>query len=333
MNQPDLQQKFFQHIKSRLAADASVADEVAGLLGISADSAYRRIRGEKQVTFEELVTLCTHYKVSLDQLLQIETGSFIFQGSLLNDKMFRYDAYLTGMKSWMAYFAGSKEKEYYYLCKDVPIFHHWQCRDYAVFKYFFLMSILIYFPEFRNKKVTMDEYPEELWQLGQQILGFYNQLDSYEVWNLGSLNSVLQQIEYYREAQMFHSDNDALKVYEALERTLDHLEEQATLGYKFDINDPQKKRMGKFMLYTNEIIILDNTMLAVLDNTKMAVVPHSVINYMVTRDLAFCENLNQYMQNLLRRSTLLSETSEKERGRFFRILRERIERRKEKLNV
>ncbi len=333
MENKDLQQKLFQFIKSRMASDAAPAEEIAGLLNISTDSAYRRMRGEKQVSFEELVKLCTHYRVSLDQLLNIQTGAFIFQGNLLHEKTHRYDAYLAGMMHTMAYFASTPQKEYYYLCKDMPIFYHWQFRELATFKYFFWMSILIYFPEFRNRKVNMNEYPDELWQLGRNILDLYNQIDSFEIWNLESLNATLHQIDYYREARMFQSEEDALKVYESLEKTLDHLEEQARLGYKFGIDDPEKKPLGKCQMYFNDIIILDNTMLVVQDNSRMALVPHSVINYMMTRDLAFCEHLNQYIQNLMRRSTLISETSEKERARFFRILRERITRRKEKLDL
>jgi len=58
----EIQQQLFQLIKTKLPTDASVADEVAKLLNISSDSAYRRIRAEKQITFEELYTLATQFK-------------------------------------------------------------------------------------------------------------------------------------------------------------------------------------------------------------------------------------------------------------------------------
>ena len=86
-------------------------------------------------------------------------------------------------------------------------------------------------------------------------------------------------------------------------------------------------------MYFNEVVLLDNSMLIMLDNAKMAMVPHTAINYMMTRDLAYCENYSQYVLNLIRRSTLISEVSEKERSRFFKRMRDRIERRKEGLKV
>ena len=329
----EIQQQLFQAIKSRLASDASVSDEIAALLDISTDSAYRRMRGEKQITFEELYKIATHYRISLDQLMNINTGGFMFQGNLLNPKTHRYDAYLTGMMHNIAYFNSFKKKEFYYLCKDSPIFHYFNSREIAAFKYFFWMGTLIYFPEFRNKKVNLDEYPDEMFEIGKKIVGFYNQVDSHELWNIESLNSTLHQIEYYLDNDLFATDEDALRVYEGTEKVLDHLEEQAKRGYKFNIDDPEKKPLGKYYMYYNEVVLLDNSMLIMLDNTKMAMAPHTAINYMMTRDIAYCENYSQYVLNLIRRSTLISEVSEKERSRFFRRMRDRLERRKESLKV
>src|SRR5215510_11713034 len=117
MDVTSIQQQFFQAIKTKLAADASVADEVAALLNISTDSAYRRMRGEKPVTFDELYTLSQHFRISLDQLMNIQTGAFMFQGNLLNSKTFGSEAYFKSMLQLMKMFTSFKEKEYYYLCK------------------------------------------------------------------------------------------------------------------------------------------------------------------------------------------------------------------------
>lgn len=333
MSVTEIQQQLFQSIKGRLGADVSLADEIAALLDISTDSAYRRMRGEKQISFEELHKICVHYNISLDQLMNIQTGAFQFQGNILDSKTFRFDAYLTGVMHSVAYINSFKEKEFFYLCKDSPIFHHFYFKEFAAFKYYFWMSTLLFFPEFRNRKVDYDEYPHELFSIGQKILHMYEEMDVVEIWNAENLNSTLRQIEFYRDGQMFKSDSDVLKLYEALEKYLDHLEKQAALGYKFKYDDPERKPMGKFHMYFNEVVLGDNHMLAVIDNSKIAFIPHSAINIIMTRDVTYCDKFHQYLQNLMRRSTLISEVSEKERSRFFRLLRERIVRRKESLQL
>lgn len=333
MNISEIQQQLFQQVKTKLPAEASVADEVAKLLNISSDSAYRRMRGEKQITFDELYMLCTNYRISIDQLMNIQTGAFMFQGQLLNPKTHRYGDYLTGIMHTIAYFNSFKQKQFFYLCKDTPIFHYMNAKDLAAFKYYFWMGTLIYFPEFRNRKVDFDQYPEEINSLCQKIAAQYNLVDSVEIWNIESWNTTLHQIEYYLDSHLFVSDEDALRVYAASEKVLDHIEGQAKRGYKFDINDPEKKPLGRFDMYFNETVLQDNSMMAVLDNSKIAFMPHTSINYMMTRDINYCDNYYQYVQNTIRRSTLISEVSEKERSRFFRRMRERIERRKESLQA
>jgi hypothetical protein len=333
MNVTEIQQQLFREIKRNLSSEASVADEVAKLLDISTDSAYRRMRGEKSISFDELYKLAIHYKISMDQLMRIQQDGFFFQGNILNPTTHRYDSYLKGIMQSMAYFNSFQKKQFYYLGKDLPVFHYSQFKDIAAFKYFFWMGTLMYFPEFKNKKILLDDFPDELFEMGQKSLSFYNQMDSYEIWNTESLNSTLKQIEYYLDTDMFESDEDALRVYEAMEKLFDHLEEQAKLGYKFTLGDPSKTPLGKYNCYFNEIVLLDNSMLVVADDYKMAMILYTAINYMMTRDISFCDNLNSYIQNLMRRSTKISEVSEKERARFFRRIHDRIASRKESLKV
>ena len=91
MESGNTQLRFFKHIKSLLPPNISFVDEIAGLLNISNDSAYRRIRADKPISFDELQKLCVHYKVSLDQFLNLQTDSFIFSGKLDNNENFRFE--------------------------------------------------------------------------------------------------------------------------------------------------------------------------------------------------------------------------------------------------
>ena len=140
MNVNEMQQQIFAAIKRKLKGDESVADELARLLGISTDSAYRRMRGEKPVTFEELYKIATHYQISLDQLMNIHNGAIIFQGQYLDKQNFRFEGYMNSLVQNMTYMNSFKEKEFYYSCKDMPIFHHFVFREIAAFKWFFWLK-------------------------------------------------------------------------------------------------------------------------------------------------------------------------------------------------
>jgi hypothetical protein len=81
MSTADLQQQLFTAIKGKLPSHLSLADEVAAVLDISTDSAYRRIRGEKPLLLDEVARLCTKYALSLDSLLHLQSDGFLFRGN------------------------------------------------------------------------------------------------------------------------------------------------------------------------------------------------------------------------------------------------------------
>jgi hypothetical protein len=333
MNTEELQAQLFRHIKIRLGISHSLVDELASLLTVSTDSAYRRIRGEKALTFDELYLVCNRYQVSLDTIMNINTGIIPFQGKFIDPASFRFEEYLTAVGQQVKYVATFKERAMYYLCKDIPLFHHYQFKELAAFKYFFWHKIFLQSPSFVNKKIFLKAYPDEVYELGKKALDTYNSLDSYEIWNMESLNGTLRQVEFFHDTAAFQSNEDLLLVYESLEKLFTHLETQAELGYKFDSKDPERKPLANFHMYFNEVVIGDNSILAVMDKSKICFVTHTGINFMITRDIAFCENMYSYYQNLMRKSTLISSVSERERARFFKVLRNRIATRKQNLGV
>ena len=84
MTQPQSQNqaKFFLMLKSTLPSYSSLVDEIAETLDLSIDSAYRRIRGEKLLDFQELEILCKRFNVSLDKFFSLSSDSIVFQGQL-----------------------------------------------------------------------------------------------------------------------------------------------------------------------------------------------------------------------------------------------------------
>ena len=326
----ELQQKLFKTIKNRIGENRT-AEELSKLLNISTDSAYRRMRGEKIITLSELQGLCAHFQLSLDQLMNIQSPGIIFQGQYLNKQNFKFEEYLVSMANNLAYINSFKQKEFFILCKDLPIFYHYHLRDIAAFKRFFYLKTYFQFPGFEKKKFRFADHPDEIFLLDRKILDLYNTIPSVEVWNVENMNIFLRQIEFYRDANLFESDDDAIRLYEAIEKLWDHLEKQASLGYKFSYDDPDKKPLGKFRMYFNDVLLGDNNVLVELDGVKAAYVLHTTINFMMTQDPAFTANMHQHIQNQMRRSTLISEVSEKERNRFFRLIREKIQTRKQAL--
>jgi hypothetical protein len=327
----NVQEYLFQQIKEKLPPSASLADTVSDLLNVSTDSAYRRIRGETPLVLEEVYKLCVHFQFSFDQLFNYQSGTFMFQGEFVQEPNFNFPRYLTNIEQQMQYMNGFAQKQVFYVCKDIPLFHHFHFREIAAFKYFLWMKLFIQSPEFARKKFRFADYPDELFDTGRKILKHYNHLESTEIWNIEGINSTIRQIEFYRDMDMLADEEEVYQIYDALERLVTHLELQADAGYKFYADDATRTPMGAFQMYVNEVTLGDNCIMAVLDGTRSVFINHSVINFMMTRDTHFCDHIAEHIHNLMRKSTLISSVSARERARFFKHLRQRIAARKQAL--
>jgi hypothetical protein len=325
MDQPGVQQVFFQHIKSNLAAHLSLVDEVADLLNISNDSAYRRIRGEKPLSFEEIKTLCAHYQISLDQLFNLSNDSFLFSGPLTNKENFGIEMYLEHLLAQLNYFNSFDHRELYYLGKDLFLFHCFSFPELAVFKVFFWMKTLMLYPFPGKELAAMDTFRESIIKTTGKMSEAYNKLPSVEIWHEDGMNAMIRQIDYYRQSKIFPSDDYALGLYRSMLNMIDHIERQAEAGCKFIVGGKPNAASASFKFYYNEFIIGDNCNMAVLNNTKVVYLNHTALNIIMTKDPVFTEYIYQHFQNIMHKSTLMSLVGEKERRKFFNKMRENIE--------
>ncbi len=324
MESTGAQQVFFNHIKGLLPPHVSFVDEIADLLNISNDSAYRRIRGEKPIALEEIKKLCTRYKISLDALLQLDSDSVIFSGKRADPVNFNFELYLQDFLHQHDIINSFEHRELLILPKDIPVYHYYTFPELAAFKYFFWMKTILHYPEYSKTTFNVSLMTETLIKTGEKILSAYNKIPSTEIWNVENINTTLRQIEYYRELKVFESKEDVLKIYSCLEKSIDFVELQAEAGYK--INQPGKgpQKGAEFNLYINDFILGDNTYLPVLNGKKVVFLTHAHLNYINTKDPGFAEYSYEHFQNILKKSILISVVGEKDRRRFFNRIRQNI---------
>lgn len=325
METQQLQQQLFRHLKESLPAHLSLVDELCHLLDLSADSVYRRIRGEKPVTLIELKQICEHYHISLDQLLQLKNDSVLFQAPGITHHTILFADHMRGMLEQFKYFNSFKQREIYYLCKDAPFWYFYLFPGMAAFKTFFWAKTINNEPALANKSFSLEEYPfEDCFAIGQQILEEHSLMNTVELWNLESIHSSINQIAYYRDAGIFRNKEDLTAVVESFIQMLDHLQAQAAKGVKFMPGATDVAYKGPIQFYVNELILGNNTILLNLEDKKLSMITYSVFSYLITRDDRFAGKAFDTFNTLLSRSTLVSKSGEKDRNRFFNTLRDKV---------
>ena len=326
MESNELQTMFFQFIKTKLPSHLSLVDELADLLEISNDSAYRRIRGEKRISLEEVSKIASHFKLSVDQLLNLKSSdSKIFSGNYVTAENFNFEMYLQKMLDTFVFLNTFKRRELLHLCKDIVIFYYFPYPELAAFKNFAWMKTILDFPAFAHQSFHCDMFDKSSLEINAKIARQYALIPGSEIMNVSNIHTTLYQIEYYKTARMFRSDNELKTIYEQLHKMIDHIEAQAEKGVKFMPGEKETSQSAPYNLYINDFLIGDNSFLAILENNRISFLIHNYLNYLSTSDEAHTTYHYNFLQNIIHKSILLSKSSEKLRSGFFYLIHEEIE--------
>jgi plasmid maintenance system antidote protein VapI len=314
----NVQASFLEQVKRRLPPNVSFADEIAEILKISRDSAYRRIRGETVLSLDEAKVLCNQYGVSLDVLLGTSSEIVSFRLQVINNKPETFERWLRSILNNLETISSfSTEKEIVYAAKDVPVFHYFNYHELSAFKMFFWMKSVLNYPGLQHEKFKPQLISGEYLTLGTKIWGAYNKIPSIELWSDETTNVMLKQIEFYYESGFFNSASDAHLLLDQYSQLLQDIREKAAHGSKLDT--------VPFKLYKNEILIADNNVLFRMGDKKAVYLIHNIIEILMTTNDDFCAQTEYFINNLQNRSVLISTTGEKERNKFFNRMEEKIE--------
>ncbi len=312
-----IQSAFLEEVKRRLPPNLSFVDELAEILSISRDSAYRRIRGETVLSLDEAKKLCGRYGVSIDSLFTPTSNMVPF--------MDRSPSANYTLDQWLTSIFKNVEMltEITYAAKDIPIFHYLRHPELAAFKMFFWQKTIIENPEYRTVAFEQDSISKEMIQLGNRIWMRYASIPSVEIWAVEAINNTLKQIEFYQECNFFANAKQASQLCDYLIELIRTVQAEAA--------EARKAGGNTFNLYQNEILMSDNTISARAGDKRLAYINYNTISLLITQHEMFCEKTEQYLYSLIKHSTLISGTAEKERIKFFAKMTNRIEDFKKKL--
>lgn len=332
MEQNNAQVLYFQQIKKLLPPHLNVADEIAKVLEISTDSAYRRIRGEKPINFEDILKLSGRYKLSIDQFLNLQSNGFIFSGKLSYPSANFFEQYLNSMLQQFEIIRSFDHKHIYFLPNDIPSFVYFQFPELSAFTFFYYMKSLLNLEELKEQKFSVKHLHAANIKLGKKVQDSFNQIPSTEIWGMDTINSILRHIAFYRDTHVFESLDDILCLYQNLDNLINHIEKQAELGFKFTFGEAPAKNPASFRMFYNDLITGDNCILAEIGDNKITYINHNLINFMFTRNEEFNNYTKATFENAIRKSTQISMVGEKSRARFFNQLRNKIRIHREAVN-
>jgi len=317
----NIQSIFLDQIKRKLKSNESLADELAEILNISRDSAYRRIRGETVLSLDEAKLLCLRYGVSLDNLIR-GTGEMVsFHYRVVDSTTFTFDKWLKFILTNLELLRQSPEKFpeklLIHFCKDFPVLYYFNSPLLSPFKMFLWMNSVLRIESYRGLKFSPDLVPASIIANGEQVYKLYSETPRIEIWSEETINVTLRQIEFYHECGFLAEPKFAVQLCDEYLALVREIRAWATVGYK-------EKPEYRFNLYKNDLLIGDNTIFFRMGDKRTTFIPSNTMNILTTSDDSFCKTTEDYLLNLTSKSVLISTSGEKDRNKFFNLVEEKI---------
>jgi transcriptional regulator with XRE-family HTH domain len=310
-----VQSLFFEHIRKRLPPHVSLVDELAELLDMSRDSAYRRMRGETVLSLDEVKKLAAKFKISVDSIISPSADIASFQYRAVDKNSFK--EWLKAIEEYLSFLENVPNAELWYFAKDTPVFYYFNSPLLSAFKMYFWMSAVLRHDGYRNQKFSNSSVPKELTALGRKIYDRYTSIPRTEIWSEETLNVTLRQIEFYNDCGFFAEPSYGTQLCDEYLELLNNIRAWAEVGYK-------EKKECTFNLYKNDLVIADNTILFKMDQRRMVFLPYNTLNILSTTNEVFCKQADDYLTHLVTKSDRISTSNEKQRNTFFNQIEEKI---------
>lgn len=317
------QQIFLEQVKQKANPVIPLVDQLADALHVSNDGAYRRLRGTTVLTLDEAVALAEHFSLPLPEIKNLKTEGFVFQRSTFRETLDDFGEYVKKTEIYLTQIRDSKQKFGIYAAKDIPVFYFFHFPELASFKMYFWLKTLKGGSDIKSKKFSFDSVPKEYFDKAKSVAKLYAQIPFTELWNEETINSTLNQIQYFADANLFDKKQTGIMLCDKLQELFEVIQLQAETGLKYFKGEKMKPDVP-YELYFNDLIALDNTIYTRTESFEMTMVSYNAMDYLFTFNPIIGHEVLQFLETQKSKSQVISKSSEKERNKFFKRIEEKI---------
>ncbi len=316
-----MQNQFIKYLREKSNNNTKFVDEIATVLDIGYDAAYRRINLKTNLTLEEGVKLAKHYNLSLNKLFEVGSQNTIIAEKspvIINET--DLESYFTKSIENLTPLTKLKSASILYSAKDIPLFY--TLKDSFITRYKIYVWLKLTNKEMTKNKVSFDDFiktiPKSLLEKAFKLGETYNYINITEFWNDNTINGTLEQIIYFFESQLL-SKELALKICDDLEEVIHHVEKQ-TIQQSI-INS---KNNATYNLYKSDLLTMSNIIMVKTTHKKAFFVPYTVLEYLKIEHQDTCDIMDDFFNRQKTNSKLLVHSGEKDRTLFFNRMHQKI---------
>jgi hypothetical protein len=314
-----IQDHFIKRFRQALVPGIGLAEEMADILDVSIDSAYRRIRGETELTLDEVFRITRKYPISLDEVFSNRGDTVTFAYTKLTDSETNFVSYLTRLHGHLSALNKFGNRKIYYVAEEIPMFYSFYSQKLIEFKLFFWQRSVLNIAKYQQVRFDWGVVPKDLVDLAHESYKQYMMIPSIEVWTEETVLTGLKQIRFYYESGLI-TKTHAMELLHDYRQMIEMVHANAETGRK-NVSDQSET----YTLYCSDVVLGTNCIYAIMGETKYSYISFNSINSLTTNNPEFCEETEHWMRNLEKKSTLISGVGEKQRYQFFSLMFKAIE--------
>mgnify|MGYP000456208467 CR=1 FL=1 len=330
---PNFQQLLIKIVEQHTKPNELMADVIADILDCSRDAAYRRIQGRTDLSFAEAVNLSTYFGFSLNAVQPVPDSRVVFNRVGFIKTLDDYHKYMINSLKQLEAIGQRPNHVMYYQAKDIPVYYQFGFKKLAAFKIYVWLKSVYNIQKINGQNYSLKDIPAELLDLAKDQWRAFSKLNTIEIWNDTTVLSMLKQLEYFYEAGLLTSQEEALEICDEFEKMMKLIYKQALSGLKVHPNDENLSTGASYKMYYHEILLMDNHIYAEVEEShRFYFLPYAGVNYLSTSDPQLTQDMRAYVIEQTKKSSLISDVSEKERNKFFIRIKNQINRLREAIS-
>ncbi|QNM84789.1 hypothetical protein H9W90_11350 [Polaribacter pectinis] len=309
-----VEERLFNFIQQKLPKNVSFIEEIADVLDVSYDAAYRRIKGKTAVTLSEILKLTKHYNFVISDVFSEnkEVISVSKSGNVNSiEELKKYFDYVINETKEFSKF---NDSDMLFAAKDLPFYY--SSGLFRKFKMYTFLNVLA--EDFKFEKLPFKDFDKENVLVSKiyELEKSYESIHTTEIWSENTLTSSINQILYFFKIKLLDKES-ALEICCDLRKVIKRIENQC-------VSEKRGNENKKYELFNNEILNLNNTVFFRAVKQKKLFIPFTTLSYLKISDEDTCNTIEKYFLKQLQFSKQLSGNAEIERTIFFNTLYERI---------
>ena len=305
-----LYQLLLSEIQKSFPKKAMMVSTLADILRIERGAVYRRLRQEVPFTFNEIAAIARNLKISLDNMIGLDHGKSIpFELRLPEFVSPQETDYyiLNAYVSFLRTLTQSENTEMGSVSNVLPIdlssgFYYLSLFDFFKWNFHYNNEKMKPFHQIsipQGMEKFLKEYAMEIRKFNKVSYVFDNKM----------FQLFVDDINYFNSIRLIEKD-DILKIKEDLLSALDYLEKMAITG--------QFKETGNSVnLYISDIDITTSYTYMETEDIHFSLVKMFILSSVTSLDKKTFDKMKKWIHSLIKISTLITLTNEKQRVMYF----------------